>query len=45
LASYLKTLPPSDDPQKLYITLRAPTIKIVNAQYIIDQLLKPPAKK
>ena len=45
LAGYLKSLPPSDDPQKVFQGLRETAEKIVTAQNVIDQMLKQQAKK
>ena len=45
LASYLKSLPPSDEPQKVFETLRDIAKKIVTAQNVIDRMLKQQAKE
>jgi hypothetical protein len=45
LAGYLKTLPPSDDPQKVFNALYEPAAKLVKAQNVIDQMLKQQAGK
>jgi len=40
LAGYLKSLPSSDDPQKVFDGLRATATKIVDAQIVVHQMLK-----
>ena len=45
LAGYLKSLPPSDNPQEVFESLRKTAEKILTAQNIIRQMLKRQAKK
>ena len=45
LASYLKSLPPSDDPQKVFEGLSDTVKRTVQAQIVVDQMLKQQAKK
>jgi hypothetical protein len=44
LAGYLKTLPPSDNPQNVFESLRETAEKIVSAQNVITGMLKQQAK-
>src|SRR5439155_17454059 len=43
LASYLKSLPPSDTPQKVFASLHEAATKIVKAQNVLAGLLKQQA--
>ena len=45
LAGYLKSLPPSDDPKKVFASLHETAKKIVSAQNVIHNMLKQKAKK
>ena len=45
LAGYLKSLPPSDDPQKVFKALHDTAERLVKAQNVIDQMLKQQAGK
>jgi hypothetical protein len=45
LAGYLKSLPPSDDPEKVFKSLNETAKKIVNAQNVIVGMLKQQATK
>ena len=45
LASYLKALPPSDNPQTVFESLRDTATRLVTAQNVIDKMLKQQAEK
>ena len=45
LAGYLKSLPPSDNPEKVFEALRVTVRDLNRAQYVVHQMLKQQARK